>query len=153
MSASRSNLRLVHQILAAQLDTSSKTQKEIANAVGYANPNVLSMMKMGVTRIPLHIAPKLGKELGLDPWLFTEQCMAEYDPKLLNVINETFGTAHSENERELLRIIRDATGHSDPVIKTKAQAELLSALAKSLLLNCESPSASSPADTADTHLT
>lgn len=123
----------VHEILAFQLNASTKTQKEIAKAIGYKRPNVLSMMKKGDTRIPLDIAPKLAKEIGLDPWHFTERCIAEYDPDLLNAISQAFGCSLSENERAMLKIIREASGNLNPAISTKEQAEALDKFARSLL--------------------
>lgn len=123
----------VHQILAFQLDFSTKSLREIATTIGYEQPNVLSMMKTGVMKIPLEVAPKLAKEVGLDPWHFTERCLAEYSPGLLSIINQTFGLTLSDNERTIVNIIRAETGNQDPAIKTKAQADALTAFARSLV--------------------
>lgn len=123
----------VHEILAFQLNASTKTQREIAKAIGYKRPNILSMMKTGETRIPIDVAPKLAKEIGLEPWLFTERCIAEYNPDLLNLLSQTFGCSLSENERTMLKIIRDASDNQNPAIKTKDQAEALALFARSLL--------------------
>ncbi len=41
------------QMLARAIDESDLTQREIADRVGVNHPNVLSMMKQGLTRVPL----------------------------------------------------------------------------------------------------
>ncbi len=42
-----------------------KSQAEIARAVGFASPNMLSMIKSGKARLPLKRVPALCAELGI----------------------------------------------------------------------------------------
>ncbi|WP_248411263.1 helix-turn-helix transcriptional regulator, partial [Aliiroseovarius sp. S2029] len=51
--------------LSDAIDASGLTQREIADRVGFNHPNVLSMMKQGVTRVPLQRIPALAQTLGM----------------------------------------------------------------------------------------
>src|SRR5271168_2244911 len=44
-----------------------KTQREIAQEVGYETPNIISMFKRGESKLPLNKIPLLSKALGVDP--------------------------------------------------------------------------------------
>ena len=48
----------VAEFIAAQIAMSDKTQREIALALGYDKPNIITMFKQGLTKIPLNkVAP------------------------------------------------------------------------------------------------
>ncbi|MCS4089347.1 helix-turn-helix transcriptional regulator [Rhizobium sp. BK176] len=47
--------------------TGPKTQTEIALACGFNNPNMLSMVKSGKTKLPPKRIPALCRELGIRP--------------------------------------------------------------------------------------
>jgi len=44
-----------------------KSQAEIAHDAGFVNPNVLTMIKQGGTKLPLDRVPALAKALDADP--------------------------------------------------------------------------------------
>lgn len=44
-----------------------KSQAEIAGEAGFTNPNMISMIKSGATRIPLDRVPALAESLDVDP--------------------------------------------------------------------------------------
>lgn len=46
---------------------SVKSQAEIAAEAGFVNPNMISMLKSGATRIPLDRVPALATALDVDP--------------------------------------------------------------------------------------
>ena len=68
----------VAEYLTAQIDICGKSQKQIAEEVGFPKANVLTMMKHGTTRIPIHRVPALAKSLGVDPAKFMRMVLAEY---------------------------------------------------------------------------
>lgn len=121
----------VAQYLSFQLDSSKKTQREIANEVGYSNANVITMFKQGLTKIPIHVAPKLATAIGIDPGHLLRMCMDEYMPELLPEIETHLGGLCSKNELAMIKVIRAATKDADPVMD-KEQAKQLAAWAKSL---------------------
>lgn len=90
---------------------SPRSQKQIARAVGFNHPNVLSMIKAGATRVPLERAPALADALGLDRVAFLTACLCEYQPGLFDVLDEVYGLHHSMDERLLLDTLRRQAGH------------------------------------------
>lgn len=84
-------------LVAAKMQTSNKTQKEVARAIGYYNSNIITMLKQGLTKVP-----KLAKELDLDPEEFTRMCLEEYTPEILKTIEQWITPLSTVWERELL---------------------------------------------------
>jgi DNA-binding transcriptional regulator YdaS (Cro superfamily) len=105
------------QMLERAIEFSGKSQKEIAHEVGYSKPNVLSMMKKGITKIPVDRAPALARACGVDEKMFLRHVMYEYMPETWKVISETLGTELlSEDEQKVLeeyRQKRDASPSSE----------------------------------------
>jgi DNA-binding Xre family transcriptional regulator len=60
--------------------TGRKTQSEIARACGFNNPNMLSMIKTGKTKLPTKRIPALCRELGIQPEELLLLAMAEEYP-------------------------------------------------------------------------
>lgn len=122
----------VAQYLTFQLEACRKTQREIATEIGYSNANVLTMFKQGLTKVPLHVAPKLAAAIGVDPGNFLRMALNEYMPELLPVIETFVGGLASKNEQAILKVIRSATKGSDPVL-TKDTEKSLEKWARSLI--------------------
>lgn len=98
--------RFIQQALAA----SGKTQREIAQELGYENSNVITMFKQGLTKVPLAKAGSMAKALGVDPVFFFKLLLREYAPETLEAIEEFFDTRFlTKNERDLLESYRHAT--------------------------------------------
>lgn len=70
----------VAQLVEARVAASSKAQKEIAAAIGYDKPHIITMFKRGLTKVPIRTAPRLALELGLDPEEFARMCLQKYTP-------------------------------------------------------------------------
>lgn len=95
------------QMLERAIEFSGKTQREIAEEVGYTKPNVLSMMKKGITKIPIDKAPALARACGVDEKMFLRHIMYEYMPETWKVISDTLGTdLLSEDEQKMLEQYR-----------------------------------------------
>ena len=75
--------------LATHIHRSGKTHKEIADEVGLENPNVVSMLKTGRTKIPLLRVPALAKAIDVEPKELLALCLEAYMPELHTVIRET----------------------------------------------------------------
>lgn len=119
--------------LANQLEVCGKTQVEVAEELGYQRPNIITMFKQGKTKIPISVAPRLAKAIGVDPNFFLRMVMNEYMPEVLAAIDESMGHLASEHEAKILEIIRAETGDADPRITTKAQEQAFRKAAKLLV--------------------
>ena len=86
----------VAEYLTAQLEICGKSQKEIAKEVGFPKANVLTMLKQGNTRVPIHRVPALAEALGVDPAKFMRMVLAEYHPEILKAIESSLGEIKTE---------------------------------------------------------
>jgi len=92
-----------------------KTQREIAEEVGFNTPNMISMLKNGDSKIPLDKIALLARALDVDPGHLLRLGLEQYWTGLGDVINEVFGHIASANEFELfLKSWRQVTENTDP---------------------------------------
>lgn len=102
-----------------------KTQKVIAHEAGFVNPNLISMIKNGATKIPLDRVPALARALETDPaYLMRLSLEQAIGPTASVAVLEVFGTATTVNERAWLEEIRDASGQTDPKLTARSRASL-----------------------------
>ena len=90
-----------------------KTQVEIAEEAGYKKPNIITMFKMGDTRVPLSNVAKLAKALEVDPVAMTRMAIKEYEPEIWATISEVLGEPITANERKMLTMFRNLTEDAD----------------------------------------
>ena len=115
--------------LANQIRISEVPQKDIAEALGYQNANIVSMFKKGLTKVPIEKVPALAKALHLDPAHLLMLAMREYMPEAFATIQKTLGHTVTENEFELVSEVRKATKDSDPVFSKVELAKIRAVVA------------------------
>lgn len=102
-----------------------KTQAEIAAAAGYTNPNMITMIKQGSSKVALDRVPALAHALEADPAfvmrLALEQAVGDTSAQ---AIVEIFGTPVTANERGWIEAIRAASNHTDPRLTSRSQAAI-----------------------------
>lgn len=97
----------VADYLSAAIDISGKTQKEVANEAGYTKANFLSMMKTGVTKVPIDKVPALARACGVDAKHFLRLALNEYMPDTWEVIQDTLNTDMlTKDEQDVLNAYR-----------------------------------------------
>lgn len=101
------SLLKVIERLAQMIEKSGRSQREIADEVGYTKSNVISMMKKGKMPVPLDKAPALARACGEDPTEFMRLVVREYHPELWGVLEHTFSPSMSAMERRVVEIVRD----------------------------------------------
>lgn len=108
-----------------------KNQAEIAAQAGFVNPNVVTMIKNGATKLPIDRVPALAKALDCDArrlfLLALEQGGGETTEA---AVREIFGTIVTRNEVSWIEEIRSASDHSDPSLTTRSRAALRAIFAK-----------------------
>lgn len=68
--------------LEQQLAMCGKSQREVAEEIGYTNPNIITMFKNGATKIPVNKAGPIARALGVDPVFVLRLLMSEYMPEV-----------------------------------------------------------------------
>lgn len=122
----------VAEYLTKQIEMSSKRQNEIAKEIGYDRPNVITMMKMGHTKVPINKVGPLALALGLDPVHLLRLVMSEYQPDTWQAIQDVIGHSPvTQNEQEILAVIRKEN-NSDPEIPNDKKRDELRHWARSL---------------------
>jgi len=103
----------------------TKLQKEIAREAGFPNPNILSMLKQGDVKLSLDRVPLLAKALDVDPaYLFRLAIEQFYSEDTVRMILSFSGSALSKSEKNILEVIRSATGGKDPELTENMEKEL-----------------------------
>lgn len=108
------NNTTIADFLTSRIAQLGKSQREIAQEVGYDRPNIISMFKKGITKVPLEKIPQLAAALEVDPALLFRIAMRQYWPDLQETINQVFGTVVTANEKAVLEVIRAASTNADP---------------------------------------
>lgn len=93
------------------LAISGKSNKDIAEEIGYESPNILSMLKSGDTKVPLARIPAIAKATGTDPKVLLDLCLEAYHPELHQVLSELAPSMLiSREELQLVRLVRRVLG-------------------------------------------
>lgn len=99
----------VAQYLTRQVEISVKTQAAIADEAGFPNSNVISILKKGVSKVPVNRVPGLARALGVDPVYLLGLVMNEYMPETWAVISEVLGkNLVTQAEHEVLNVVRES---------------------------------------------
>jgi hypothetical protein len=102
-----------------------KTQSEIASAAGYANVNMLAMLKSGASKVPLDRVLGLAQALECDPrHLFLLAFEQIAGSTTARAIEDIFGTVVTRNELAWLEEIRRASGGNDPALTARSRTTL-----------------------------
>lgn len=114
MTKDRTIHTTVADFIADRLAESDKTQREIAEECGFEKPNIITMFKTGVTKLPLNRIGPLAKALDADPAHLLRLVMSEYMPDTWDAIENVMqSTVLTANELELVRAYRDMTGDNN----------------------------------------
>lgn len=117
------------EYLAGAIETSPKTQREIAIELGYDRANIITMFKRGHTKVPIEKIPALASSLDLDVAYLMRRALSEYMPHAATAIFASLGEPVTSNENAILAFIRDASGEGDPPLSEGLKAALRSEMA------------------------
>lgn len=107
--------------------------REVSNDsdLGYPNPNMVTMVKNGASKLALDRVPSMAKALESDPAylmrLALEQAVGDLAAQ---AIIEIFGTPVTANELGWLEAIREASDKTDPRITSRSRAAIMSIFGK-----------------------
>ena len=125
----------VAEYVSHQIEACGKTQAQIAREVGYEQrPNLISMIKLGRSKLPVQKIGAFAKALGVDPAFLFKLAMSEYSPETWAAMNEIHGAIPvTQNERGILEEIRKLSHDADPKLQTPAQHRALKAFVQSMI--------------------
>lgn len=100
----------VATFIAERIEATGKVQRHIAEKVGFESPNIITMIKKGITKLPLDKIGPMAKALDVDPMELYRMCMQEYHPDTWKAIAPFLEAGLSEDERRLVRSLRAWVG-------------------------------------------
>ena len=125
MNRPYSNSALAQFITRRVLELRPRTQIEIATAAGFENPNMISMLKSGATKLPLDRVLAMAAALETDPRrLFILALGQEGYETQMSVVEEIFRAVVTSNETKWLLEIRNASDNTDPVLTARSRVAL-----------------------------
>ena len=95
-----------------------------AEAAGFINPNMVSMIKKGASKLPLDRVPALAKALECDPALLRLALEQSAGKTAATAIYEVIGPPITKHELAWIMEIRDASGDTDPRLTSRASAAI-----------------------------
>ena len=119
------------EYLTIRLAEAGLTNREFAEKIGYASPNVVAMLKNGSMKLPLNRVKAIAKAIGVDPLMVLQKQMEQSSPELWDALNDIIGThVLSDKEAQLLTFVRKRLDGTDPDFA--AYPALLQAMAPEL---------------------
>jgi hypothetical protein len=102
-----------------------KTQVQISLDAGYAQPNMVALLKRGDTKLAIDRVPGLARALETDPAHLMPLALEQaHGSTTAQALIEIFGTAVTRNELAWLNEIREASGHVDPSLTARARTAI-----------------------------
>ena len=105
--------------------TQSKTERAIAAEAGFKSTNMLSMIKCGRAKVPLDRVPGIARAIGCDPMLLFRLALEQHFEEGSVEVEYSRRICVTENEREIIELVRSASKGSDPEITSDKIARLL----------------------------
>ncbi|WP_209833808.1 XRE family transcriptional regulator [Ruegeria sp. HKCCE3926] len=103
----------------------TKSQAEIATQVGYVNPNMITMIKQGSSKVALDRVPALAVALEADPAFVMQLALEQAIGRTAaEAVVEVFGEPVTANEVGWLQAIRKASSNTDPRLTSRSQAAI-----------------------------
>ena len=89
------------------------------------NPNMLTMLKKGSSKLPIDRVPALAAALDCDPALLLRLALEQSEGSTVAAaIFETIGQPITKNEMAWITEIRDVSGDTDPRLTSRASAAI-----------------------------
>ncbi len=102
-----------------------KSQLQIANEAGFANANMIAMIKNGATKLALDRVPSMARALECDSAYLLRLTLEQQEgDTAAQAIVEIFGTPVTANELGWLQEIRDASDNGDPRMTSRSRAAI-----------------------------
>jgi transcriptional regulator with XRE-family HTH domain len=90
------------------------TNEELADDMGYARSNIISMWRTGKSRIPLERLPDLSRLLNVSMAELMPMWVEQYAPQIRVEVGKMFNRLVTENEFEVIEAIRQASESTNP---------------------------------------
>lgn len=111
---------------------SNKDQTDIAHGTGYKNVNNITMLKQGLSKLPLQRAPLLAKQLEIEPIALIRMALEEYSPEVFEALSEAGALPSSDFEIGLSRAVKESVKEHGNKRKTARDPDLEAKIAQTV---------------------
>ena len=102
-----------------------KSQFQIARDAGFPNPNMVTMIKNGTSKLALDRVPSMANALECDPAFLMRLSMEQaFGSIAAKAMIEIFGQPVTKNEQGWLQEIQEASDHTDPRVTSRSRAAI-----------------------------
>lgn len=102
-----------------------RNQREIAEIAGYTNPNMISMIKQGLTKVALDRVFLLAKALDADHKVMMRMALEQfYAPEVIRDLENAMGVIATPNEIKFLEFVRETSKNTDPKLTPELKERL-----------------------------
>ena len=116
----------VAEFLTRKIYESGQFQHDIATAIGYDKPNIITMFKQGKTKVPLNVVGPLAKVLDIDPIYLFRLVMSEYCPDTFQAVEKCLGsTILTKRETTWIEKFRKRTLYGDPEVLILSKKDVI----------------------------
>lgn len=117
---------IVARFLKPAIENDDRHQTDLAEALGFANANAISLMKNGKMKVPFTKINAIAKFLRIDPRQLLALCLREYTPEIAEILDQHYPELTlSENELDLIVKLRKYNP-TNPRITTQAEEQAFS---------------------------
>lgn len=100
----------VANFVTRQIDYLGLKQKDVAAKAGFENPNIITMIKQGHTKVPQDKMATLAIALEVEEIPFIRMCLEEYLPAVWIVVSPLLESSLTKEELQLVRALRRYAG-------------------------------------------
>lgn len=108
----------------AHCDSTDHDQVDLAYAMGYKNANNITMIKQGLTKLPIPKAPALARALNMEPADLIAMAMKEYTPDVFEALHQSGVLPDNALELFTQKAIREALNEFKPARKIARDIDL-----------------------------
>jgi len=103
----------------------TKSQSQVASEAGFPNPNMVTMIKNGTSKLALDRVPSMARALQCDPAYLMRLALEQaIGSTAAEAVIDIFGDPVTVNERSWLQEIRQASGNTDPRLTSRSQSAI-----------------------------
>lgn len=126
------NTSRVAAFVSERIRVTGKKQVDIAEEAGFEQPNVITMIKQGKTKLPLAKVGTMAKALEADPVYLLKLCVEEYQPDTWEAISPYMEEMVTADELRIVHAIRKGIGTPYLSAMTNDQQKALNAFVDSM---------------------
>lgn len=105
------------ELIKTAQDGLALSDTHIAEAMGYDNPVITELLKLGKMRLPINKVPQLAEVLEVPPAKLLQMVLRETSPDILKAIESCYGPMLlTDAEARLIRSIRENAGDRESAL-------------------------------------